>query len=83
MVQQQPRCLLFATIVLAATAGAQTRPHIAEQIAKTYGLDSFGQIQAVRSVQRRVFGTGSFPFVVWEPKTDHVPYEGKDKDGNP
>jgi hypothetical protein len=36
------RFLVFGVLVLAATSWAQTRPPIAEQIAKTYGLDSFG-----------------------------------------
>ena len=35
-------------LVLAATSWAQTRPPIVEQIAKTYGLDSYGQIEAIR-----------------------------------
>jgi hypothetical protein len=35
-------------LILAAPSWAQTRPAIAEQIAKTYGLDSFGQIEAIR-----------------------------------
>lgn len=41
-------CLFFGVLVLAATSWAQTRPPIAEQIAKTYGLDSFGKIEAIR-----------------------------------
>ena len=42
------RFLVFSMLVLAATSWAQTLPPIAEQIAKTYGLDSFGQIEAIR-----------------------------------
>jgi hypothetical protein len=34
-------------LVLAATARAQDRPPIAEQIAKAHGLDSFGQIEQI------------------------------------
>src|SRR5437016_14491068 len=45
------RLLAFVVLVLAPTSWAQKRPPIAEQIAKTYGLDSFGQI---RSEERRV-----------------------------
>ena len=41
-------CLFFGVLVLAATSWAQTRPPIAEQIAKTYGLDSFDKIEAIR-----------------------------------
>jgi len=56
----------------------------AEQIARTYGVDSFDQIEAIRYTW-----TAQFPGVnlsrswVWEPKKDQVSYEGKDKDGKP
>ena len=40
--------LAFGVLVLAATSWAQTLPPTAEQMAKTYGLDSFGQIEAIR-----------------------------------
>ena len=71
------RFLVFAMLVLAATAWAQTRPPIAEQMAKTHGIDSFGQFEAIRYTF-----TAQFPGVnvsrswVWQPKTDHVSYEG-------
>jgi hypothetical protein len=76
---------VFAVLVLAATCGAQQRPAIVEQIAKTYGLDSYGQIEAIR------YGfnldiPGVFKLArswEWEPKTGKVTYEGKDKDGKP
>src|SRR5882762_10862374 len=42
------RILAFGVLVLATTSWAQKRPPIAEKIAKTYGLDSFGQIEAIR-----------------------------------
>ena len=35
-------------LILPATAGAQQRPPILEKLTKTYGLDSFGQIEAIR-----------------------------------
>ncbi len=38
----------FGVLVLAATSWAQTRPPIVEKLAKTYGLDSFGQVDAIR-----------------------------------
>jgi hypothetical protein len=47
------RCLFFEVLVLATTSWAQTRPPIAEQLAKTYGLDSYGQIDAVRYTYNR------------------------------
>ena len=39
------RLLAFVVLVLTATSWAQNRPPILEQIAKTYGLDSWDQIQ--------------------------------------
>jgi hypothetical protein len=78
------RFLVFAMLVLAATSWAQTRPRIAEQIAKTYGLDSYGQIEAIRYTFNAQFpGVNVSRSWVWQPKTDQVSYEGKDKDGKP
>ena len=43
------RILAFGMLLLLpATAGAQQRAPILEKLAKTYGLDSFGQIEAIR-----------------------------------
>ena len=43
------RLLVFSILlILPATLCAQPRPPILEQIAKTYGLDSYGQIEAIR-----------------------------------
>src|SRR5207244_11988916 len=70
--------------ILTVPSGAQQSPAAAEQIAKTYGLDSFGQIEAIRFTW-----SGEFPGVkisrTWEgnPKTDTVSYEGKDNPGKP
>ena len=78
------RCLFFGMLVLAATSWAQTRPPIAEQIAKTYGLDAFGQIEAIRYTFNAQFpGVNVSRSWVWQPKTDQVSYEGKNKDGKP
>jgi hypothetical protein len=79
------RLLAFGMLALSATAWAQKAP-IAEQIAKTYGLDSFGQIEAIRytftlnvpALKLKVSRTWT-----WEPKADRVTFEGKDKAGNP
>jgi len=35
-------------LILPATLGAQTRPPIIEKIAKTYGLDSWDKLEAIR-----------------------------------
>jgi hypothetical protein len=78
------RLLAFGVLVLAATSWAQKGPPIADQIAKTYGLDSFGQIEAIRYTWNAHFpGVNISRSWVWEPKTGQVSYEGKDKDGKP
>jgi len=78
------RFLVFGVLVLATTSWAQTRPPIVEQIAKTYGLDSFGQIEAIRYTFNAQFpGVDVSHSWVWQPKTDQISYEGKDKDGKP
>jgi hypothetical protein len=76
--------LFCGMLALAATAWAQTRPAIAEQIAKTYGLDSWGQIDAIRYTWNAQFpGVNVSRTWTWEPKTGRVTFEGKDKDGKP
>ena len=83
------------TLVLAATSCAQKRSSVSEQIAKThgsvpeqiaktYGLDSFGQIEAIRYTWNAQFpGVNIARSWEWEPKTNKVSYDGKDKDGKP
>ncbi len=74
----------MAMLLLAITSSAQQRPAIAEQIAKTYGLDSFGQIEAIRyTFNIDIPGIKLARTWTWEPKTGKVSYEGKDKDGKP
>jgi hypothetical protein len=78
------RLLAVAMLVLTSTCWAQNRPPIIEQIAKAYGLDSFGQIDAIRYTWNAQFpGVNVSRSWVWEPKTNKVSYEGKDKDGKP
>src|SRR5947208_16213641 len=72
--------LVFGVLILAAASSAQTVPPIAEQIAKTYGLDSFGQIDAIRYTFNAQFpGVNLSRSWVWQPKADQVSKEGKDK----
>lgn len=78
-------CFSLGVLVGAANCWAQQRPPILEQIAKTYGLDSWGQIEAIRYKWN-----GEIPGLFklshsweWEPKTGKISYEGKDKDGKP
>jgi hypothetical protein len=78
------RILVLEVLVLAATSWAQDRSPIAEQIAKTYGLDSFRQIDRIRYTWNADFGQIKVSRSwVWEPKTDQISYEGKDKTGKP
>src|SRR5260370_20735744 len=78
-------CLLLVVLVLAPNSWAQNRPPVLEQIAKTYGVDSYGQIEAIRYTWNAEI-TGLFKAShvwEWEPKTGKISYEGKYKDGNP
>jgi hypothetical protein len=77
-------CLFTGMLVFAATSRAQTRPAIAKQIADAYGLDSFEQIEAIRyTFHLEAPGHKLSRSWVWQPKTDQVSYEGKDKKGKP
>src|SRR5260370_41782479 len=79
------RLLAFGGLVLSATSWAQARPPIVEQVAKAYGLDSFGQIEAIRYTWNGEI-SGLFKASrkwEWEPKTGKGSFEGKDKDGKP
>ena len=78
--------LLIGVICLSARVSAHQRPAIADQIAKTYGLDSWDQVEAIRytfNIDWPALKLKTSRSWVWEPKTDRVSYDGKDKDGNP
>jgi len=79
------RLLAFGMLlILPATSGAQQSPPIAEQMAKAYGLDSFGQIETIRYTWNAELGDLKLSHRwEWSPKTDTVAYEGKDKEGKP
>ena len=78
--------LLFGVMLLTAPSWAQQRPAIVEQLAKAYGLDSYGQIDAVRytfnlevpALKLKLSHAWTF-----EPKTNQVTFESTDKDGKP
>ena len=79
------RGMFCGLLVLAANSWAQQRDPIIEKIAKVYGLDSYGQVEAIRYTWNL-----DIPGVLnlshmweWEPKTGKISYEGKDKDGKP
>jgi hypothetical protein len=76
--------LVFGTVALAAISWAQSRPPILEKVAKNYGLDSWDQIEAIRYTWNAQFpGVNVSRKWTWEPKTNKVSYEGKDKEGKP
>jgi hypothetical protein len=71
-------------LIFCAVSCAPKRPAVAEQLAKTYGLDSWGQIDAIRytfNVDIPVLKASRT--WEWHPKTDTVTFEGKDNDGKP
>ena len=77
--------LVSSVLILAPILCAQGRAPILEKVAKAYGLDSWNQIAAIRYTWN-----GEIPGVFklsrtweWEPKTNTVTYEGKDKEGKP
>jgi hypothetical protein len=76
--------LAFAVLALTSTSRAQTRPPIFEKGAKTFGLDSWDKIEAIRYTWNLQLGTVNVSRSwEWEPKTNQVTYNGKDKDGKP
>jgi hypothetical protein len=71
-------------LVFPATSRAQQGPSLGEQIAKVYGLDSFGQIETIRytwNIEAPGFNVSNK--WEWSPKTSQISYEGKDKEGKP
>ena len=93
-------CLLVVVIVAASScsqnrpavsqqnantaAPEPARTISAEQLAKTYGLDGFDQVDAIRYTwNAQLPGLNASRTWTWEPKTNRVTYEGKDKDGKP
>jgi hypothetical protein len=79
------RVVFSMLLIFPATLAAQERAPILEQIAKTYGLDSWDKIEVIRYTWNL-----EIPGVLklahaweWEPKTGKISYEGKDKDGKP
>lgn len=63
---------------------AKTSNSVREETARTYGLDDFDKVDAIRYTWSAQFpGVNISRSWVWEPKTGQVSYEGKDKDGKP
>ncbi|HEV7219766.1 MAG TPA: hypothetical protein VGN39_12890 [Terriglobales bacterium] len=77
--------LLCGMLALAPNSWAQQRPPILEQIAKTYGIDSWDKVEAIRYNWNGEI-TGLFKAAhkwEWEPKTGKITFETTDKDGKP
>lgn len=78
------RFLVLGMLVFALNSWAQTPSPIAQKIAKTYGVDSWNQIQAIRYTWNAQFpGVNISRSWLWEPQTGQVTFEGKSKDGKP
>jgi len=79
--------LLCGVLVLGpnAWAQAQQRAPILDQVAKTYGIDSWDKIDAIRYTWN-IDIPGLFKAShkwEWEPKTGKIIFESTDKDGKP
>jgi len=78
--------VLGFVLVLAATSWAQNRPPIVEKLAKTYGLDSWNQVEGIRytfDLDLPALKLKLHHKWEWEPKTGKVSFETTDKDGKP
>jgi len=77
--------LFLGVLAIAPISWAQERAPILEKVAKAYGVDSWDKVEAIRYTWNGEI-TGLFKLSrtwEWEPKTNKVTYEGKDKDGKP
>lgn len=76
--------LLFLGVLAFAAPSSPSRAPIIEDIAKAYGVDSWGQVEALRYTWHAEFpGFKVARAWTWEPKTGKVSYEGPGKDGKP
>jgi hypothetical protein len=81
------RAFVFSVLlILPAASEAQQVPPLAEAMSKTYGLDSFRQVDGIRYTFN--LDLPSLNLVrsdkwEWDPKTNAVSFEGKDRDGKP
>jgi hypothetical protein len=64
------------------TVSAQQRSPILDQLASTYGRNSWDQVEAIRFTFNVEEAKLSRSWV-WEPKADRVSYDGPDTDGKP
>ncbi len=79
-------CLFRRCCSSRAHSGRRPARPIVEQLAKTYGLDSWGQIDAIRytfNLDLAALNVNLSRTWTWEPKTGNVTYETTNKDGKP
>jgi hypothetical protein len=75
---------LGVVLLLPAMAKAQQAPASVAQLADAYGLQSWGKIEAIRyTFNAQLPGIELARSWVWEPKTERISYDGKDKSGKP
>ena len=77
--------LFYGMLVLASASRAQNRAPILDQVAKTYGIDSWDKVEAVRYTWS-IDIPGLFKAThkwEWEPKTGKISFESTDKEGKP
>lgn len=90
MIRSSARFSLLAIVSMAFVLVSPTRsipqekPDIRMEIANTYGLASWGKVEQIRWTWNADLGKVKVVRTwTWEPKTDHVTFEGTDKDGKP
>jgi hypothetical protein len=78
-------CLPVFSVLLSIfflTSCSPKHSSVAEEIAKSYGLDGYEQIEGIRYTFNLDFPLGKVTRVwEWNPKTNTVSYQGKDKEG--
>src|SRR5579872_5422830 len=78
-------CLFLGMLVLAPNSRAQERSPILDQVAKTYGVDSWDKVEAIRYTWNGEI-TGLFKAAhkwEWEPKTNKVTLKAWTKTASP
>jgi hypothetical protein len=79
------RLLIFAVLIPVANSWAQQRAPLLDQVAKTYGIDSWDKVEAIRYTwNAEIIGLFKASHKwEWEPKTGKISFEGLGKDGKP
>jgi hypothetical protein len=75
--------LLVGFVLVSAKQGIpQDKPDVRLEIANTYGFASWGNVEQIRYTFNVDAGKVKVARTwTWEPKMDHVTFEGKDKEG--